>query len=268
MNSIIKKNILNEININIIQYDLNLETETESKSDIGFIILRHVNSNLTNNYWKECYNCIRKYYSNLIVIIDDNSNYTYIDMNEEKKLINCIIIKSEFPQRGEILPYYYYHKYNWFKKAVIIHDSVFIQKFINFEKINKIKFIFHFEPSHEDYEYEHLLLSKLTESNDLSNLIKKFDKNKWNGCFGVMSVIDYEYLNFLQQKYNFLNLIHYITHKIHRCCLERIFGLICYKAESIYGDIMKYIKWGYTFNNYIHEKNYIQLDIIKVWSGR
>ena len=46
---------------------------------IGFIILRHVNNVQTNNYWNHCYNCIRKYYPEfLILIIDDNSNNEYI----------------------------------------------------------------------------------------------------------------------------------------------------------------------------------------------
>ena len=44
-------------------------------SSLGFIILRHVNSELTNKYWVNCYNCIRRHYpENKILIIDDNSN--------------------------------------------------------------------------------------------------------------------------------------------------------------------------------------------------
>ena len=44
-------------------------------TEIGFIILRHVNSSKTNEYWKECYRCIRYFYpSNKILIIDDNSD--------------------------------------------------------------------------------------------------------------------------------------------------------------------------------------------------
>ena len=41
----------------------------------GFIILRHVNSSITNTYWIRCYDSIRKYYpENTILIIDDNSD--------------------------------------------------------------------------------------------------------------------------------------------------------------------------------------------------
>ena len=39
-------------------------TPKENYEKIGFIILRHVNNNLTNEYWKEAYKCIRKFYKN------------------------------------------------------------------------------------------------------------------------------------------------------------------------------------------------------------
>jgi hypothetical protein len=99
-------------------------------SKIGFIMLRHVNNELTNNYWNHCYECIRKYYpENLILIIDDNSNYDYI--REKHNLYKTTIINSEYPRRGELLPYYYYLHNKLFDTAVIIHDSVFINQYID-----------------------------------------------------------------------------------------------------------------------------------------
>ena len=93
---------------------------------IGFIILRHVNNKLTNKYWIHCYNCIRKFYKeNKIIIIYDNSNYNFIT---NEKLYKTTIINSEYPKRGELLPYYYYLHNKLFDVAVIIHDSVFINK--------------------------------------------------------------------------------------------------------------------------------------------
>ena len=65
----------------------------------GFIILRHVNNELTNKYWQHCYDCIRIYYPEYpILIIDDNSNYEFIT---EKLLYQTTIINSEYPKRGE-----------------------------------------------------------------------------------------------------------------------------------------------------------------------
>ena len=83
-----------------------LITSENIPEPIGFIILRNVICTKTNEYWKECYRCIKKFYPrNRILIIDDNSNYSYVSNDQ---LENTMLIKSEFPKRGEFLPYYYY----------------------------------------------------------------------------------------------------------------------------------------------------------------
>ena len=102
----------------------------------GFIITRHVNSNKTNLYWNECVKRIRQFYPKKeIIVIDDNSNEEFVkDFNN---LDNIRFIKSEFNGAGELLPYYYLHKHKFFPAAVIIHDSVFFQKKINFDLLSK-----------------------------------------------------------------------------------------------------------------------------------
>jgi hypothetical protein len=197
------------------------------------------------------------------------NNYDLID--EEDKLENCQIIKSEYPKRGELLPYYYYYKNNFFKKAVIIHDSVFIQKYIDFSDNNDIKFLWNFGPVHDDSICELNLISKLKNNDDL---LKIFNGDKWSGCFGVMSTIKYDFLLKIQEKYDFFNLLNYIDKRIDRCSLERIFAFICYNEnivnDTYFGNIHKYIKWGYTYNKYINNINNYKnnKEIIKVWSGR
>jgi hypothetical protein len=50
----------------------------------GFIVLRHVNSALTNEYWNECVKCIRRFYpQKKIVVIDDNSNKDFVKADFE-----------------------------------------------------------------------------------------------------------------------------------------------------------------------------------------
>ena len=115
-------------------------------NEYGFIIIRHINSVLTNEYWKECYTCIRKFYpNNQIIIIDDNSNDLFVN-SEHFIMTNTLIIKSEYPGRAELLPYIYYLKYKWFDKAIIMHDSIFIQQYIDFST-DKYKFLAIFGPS-------------------------------------------------------------------------------------------------------------------------
>ena len=87
-------------------------------NDLGFIILRHVRDRRSKELWYLSYQCIRKLYpENPILIIDDHSNYQYIDTNIEKKLVNTTIIKNTKVGRGEILPYLYYLEY----KLSLIH---------------------------------------------------------------------------------------------------------------------------------------------------
>lgn len=282
--------ILNNYNqiINNIYYNLNGRLLNENKivndsffnnidqniiDDYGFIILRHVNSETTNKYWLECYNSIRKYYDNKIIIIDDNSDYNFISSDIE--LVNCTIIKSEYSQRGEILAYYYFYKFHYFKKAIILHDSTFINKYINFSNYQKIKYFWHF--THDwDNEEEELFLLNIFNNNELKNMY--YDKTSWYGCYGLQTIIDYTFLTTLVNKYNLFNLLEYIKNRSTRMNLERIFSVICSNEHdelkvnpSIYGIIHHYIHWGYTFESYLIDKEENKLnnyDLIKVWTGR
>jgi hypothetical protein len=280
--NIIKILLKNKSNIffdNIID-KLQIEKTNEKENNIiqvrekfGFIMIRHVNSEITNNYWIESYNCIRKFYNYKIIIIDDNSNENFIKTNIE--LINCEVIKSEYPQRGEILPYYYLYKNNYFEKAFIIHDSVFFNKYIDFEKYDSIKFIWHFT---HDWDNENNEINLLDNINANKNLIKFYNnKSMWNGCFGIQSIITMEYIEMIEKKYKIFNLLNIINSREIRMAFERIFGLLCsfetkelQKTPSIFGKIHHYLHWGYNYENYILDKssNKIEVPLIKVWTGR
>jgi len=172
---------------------------------LGFIILRHVNTEKFNQLWIECYDCIRKFYpENKILIIDDFSDYKFVDTN--KILSNTLIIQSEFKGRGELLPYYYYLQNKLFDYAVVIHDSVFIQQFIDFKKDNQ--FMWSFE-HHWDYLYDcHKLINGLQNQDMILSLYN--DKKSWKGCFGVMTVITHDLLCDINNTFNFVNLIQII----------------------------------------------------------
>lgn len=233
---------------------------------IGFIILRHVNSELTNKYWMLSYFYIRKFYpDNPIVIIDDNSNYNFINLKKEKTLKNTKIVKSEFPARGELLPYYYFIKNKFFDKAVIIHDSVFIKKKIDFD-VKNYRFIWEFEHCWDNVKGETNLISALKNSEELLKFYNK--KNLWKGCFGAMTVISYDFLQEIEKKYEITRLVEFVKNREQRKCLERIFGCIFEyndNRNTLYGNIQKYIKFGIKFDK---KDWYRKKPIIKVWSGR
>ena len=271
----------NNINMNI---NMNI-------NKIGFIILRHVNSIKTNLYWILCYKSIRKIYGDeyKIVIIDDNSNKNFINNKyQHLNLINCEIIESEFIKRGEILPYYYFYKNKFFEKAIIIHDSVFIQSYIDFNLIEDVQFIWHFEHNWDNEKEEiDALKILLSDNNNLFESVESLykDKNKWKGCFGSQSVISHNFLKNIAEKYNIFKLLEIIDSREKRMIFERVFGFLCCIQNnnindiSLFGSIHDYLKWGYKFEEYLqdlrHEHNYNDINkyinkykIIKVWSGR
>uniref|UniRef100_A0A6C0B8T7 Glycosyltransferase 2-like domain-containing protein n=1 Tax=viral metagenome TaxID=1070528 RepID=A0A6C0B8T7_9ZZZZ len=176
-----------------------LNANGEYNPAIGFIILRHVNSLLTNLYWIKCYDSIRTFYpENKIVIIDDNSNYHFIT---KKELYNTIIIQSKFPGRGELLPYYYYVRNKWFDNAFIMHDSVFMQSYINVN-IDKYTILWWFNHLSDDVVNETRIID-LFHNPELTAFYKS--KN-WVGCFGGMTIISHDFVTHINTKYN-LNLL-------------------------------------------------------------
>lgn len=255
----------------------------------GFIVTRHVNSELTNKYWNHCVKLLRTLYpQRKIIIIDDNSNYDYVKPEFNYK--NLQIIQSEYPGRGELLPYYYLLKNKFFQNAVIIHDSVFFHKRIDFENFTGINVVplWFFNPDKENIENtkriarhlnNHIILdSKLSPDDSLLSFNSgKFSNSKWYGCFGVQSYINLKFLEHIQTKYNITNLISQVTCRADRCSLERIFGLIFFTEspkilgrKSILGDIMKYQNFGYTYDQYMTglKKGTIPRGVVKVWTGR
>jgi FkbM family methyltransferase len=253
-------------NLQIINYQdfFNVETyKNVNQNRLGFIILRCVNSELTDKYWQKSYDCIRKFYpENKILIIDDNSNYNYIT---DKKLYKTIIINSEYPRRGELLPYYYYLKNKLFDTAVMIHDTVFINTYIDFN-VDKYNMIWDFPNIYFNTIEDEINIIKLFNDPELCNF--HLEHTSWRGCFGGMSVMTHDFLTHINSKYDISLLLNVILTRHNRCSFERIIGCLLqkeYKSSVLLGDIISYCKWGITFNE---NEEYTHLPITKIWHGR
>ncbi len=241
---------------------LNINKSLIDADKIGFIMLRHVNSPQTNRYWIECYHSIRKFYpENKIMIIDDNSDEKYktnINMYKTK------VINNEYPKRGELMPYIYYLKDKEFDTAVILHDSVFINKYIDF-KVDTYKFLWDFDSGrYPQIEDETRLLSVFEDSN-LEEFYRK--RNGWVGCFGGMSIITHDYLSLVNKKYNLHKLIDKINSRYNRQSFERVIAVLLQKErpqQSLLGDIFKW-GWGIRYDQLQMVKHW---PIIKIWTGR
>jgi hypothetical protein len=232
-------------------------------TEFGFIVLRHVNNETTNKYWIKCVNSIRQYYpENNILIIDDNSNYDFIT---DEKFYKTTVINSEFHKRGELLPYYYYLHNKLFDAAVIMHDSVFINKYIDMS-VNKYKFLWEFEHGCDQIEDETRMINTFNDSE-----LKEFyeNKNLWKGCFGGMSIITHDYLTYINSKYDISNLLDCVLNRYNRCSFERVIACLLQKnyprEESLLGNIHNYCPWGISFDQC---DNYKYLPATRVWTGR
>lgn len=260
--------------------------------DFGFIILRHVNSEQTNQYWIHCYNCIRHFYDNKIVIVDSASNPDFLD-SPKQELVNCEIIQSEFPGTGEISCYYYFYKNRFFEKAVVIQDSMFIHHKIDFTDFRDVLFLWNTETEgqHDFYGEQMNFLNSMTKvknNPELMNDILEFraSMGDWKLCFGPSSMVEHKFISSLQEEFSLFDILRnsdsFGTFE-YRQAFERFYGLLCcYKKRelnekpSLLGHIYDYVKryqsgWFITYSEYIDnidKYDNINLPIIKITTNR
>jgi hypothetical protein len=200
------------------------------------------------------------------MIIDDNSNQELV--SKDVDLTNVTVVQSEFPKRGELLPYYYFYKLKPFDKAVVIHDSVFIQSHIDFERVKDVSFIWSFELYWDVPEAELPIIRTLKNYETLEALY--VNRDYWLGCFGVMSCITHDFLCKMVDEYDMFRLLDTIDSRDKRMRLERVFALMCYSltdGSSLFGDIHNFQDWGAGFESYKNNE-LTNLPIVKVWTGR
>jgi hypothetical protein len=236
------------INNNLINYYNRIE-KILCNDDIGFVILRYVVNRETNRMWINCYNSIRKFYKNKIMIIDDHSKEEFIT---DMKLENCFVINSEYKGRGELLPYYYFLKYKFCDRLVVLHDSMVMRNKIDFKNIRNFKnFTRIFSFSNNCYNIDIKYFKEFCDTINSGDIVYKYhldNKKKLIGCFGVCYVIEYDFLKHIDDKYNIKNLINVINSRDKRKTLERFFSCLfemeynTSKLPHLIGCIFKTLK--------------------------
>ena len=236
-----------------------------------FVILRNIRTIRDNDLWIHSYNSIRKFYTNKIVIIDDNSSINTVD----GKLLNTEIIKSKFSGAGEILPYYYFLKNKWADRMIFIHDSMSINRLFRDKELEDTKFHWHFNNTGDNRKI--LYYISMLQNNKTLYEYADNPESDWKGCFGSASIIDLDVVIKLEEKYNVFTILPLsIKTRSDREAFERIFGIIMYHEgiaiESNFGDIEKYPNAFELYNvdnaaYTVGQKGY-DTAIIKVWRGR
>jgi len=244
-----------------------------------FVILRNLKVVKDNDLWISSYNSIRKFYTNPIVIIDDNSTINTVN----GRLTDTEVIKSEWKGAGEILPYYYFLKERWADRMIFLHDSMFLNRpFYKSELEGSIRFHWHFD--HADVRKDRKILTFLSLLPQSKEVIDEISNPEflWKGCFGGTSIVDLEVVEQLEKKYEFFSkLTSAIRTRNDRETFERVLGIMVYyerlmdaSPPSNFGSILAYPKAFESQNNNIETAAHIisqanyNTSILKVWRGR
>ena len=253
-----------------------IELSHQDKSYV-FVILRHIGTTRDNDLWITSYNMIRRFYTNKIIIIDDNSTINTVN----GKLTNAEVIQSECNGAGEILPYYYFLKNKWADRMIFVHDSMFLHRRFTEEELDRpVSFHWHFNS--EEFKGDRKIATYLTMLPHAAELVEYAAAEDWKGCFGGASIIDLSVVEMLEENYQlFSKLILSIRNRKDRETFERVLGiLLCREGlvdparSSNFGAILRYPKAfesdSINYDTAAHILSQAKYDtaIIKVWRGR
>jgi hypothetical protein len=254
-----------------------IELRYHDKSYV-FVILRNISTSRDNDLWMSSYQSIRKFYTNKIVIIDDNSAINTVN----GRLINTEVIQSEYNGAGEILPYYYFLMNKWADTMIFFHDSMFLHRpFTNVELDGVVRFHWHFDNSEiRNTRKIGTYISMLSNYDALLEFATQ-PESVWTGCFGGASIIDLSIVQQLEESYSFFSkLVMSIRSRKDRETFERLLGIALY-YHNLIGDSMSnfgnIVDYPGSFESQIttpeqgayaiSQKGYNSA-IIKVWRGR
>jgi len=257
----------------------------------GFVLTRCVKKPEHNRLWNEAIRCIWKFYPDCpVLVIDDDSDADLVffanENNEPTPAPSVLrIVHSDYKGAAEILPYYYFWKYHPFDVAVVIQDSMFLQKPLPNSVLttSDVIFLWHFGGylAYEDKASNEQLLSRL------KNPIKPLQLHQFHsfhGCFGTSCVISHKFLAEMQEFFGFFNLLPLIKGRRLRCSLERVFAVVCHctyqhrhkldpthLVKSLDGLIFQYIGFNDNFDKYSTQTKpaaRFNSHFAKVWNGR
>jgi len=236
---------------------------------LSFFIYRQVKDMKDNYCWIECIRQIRCFYKNEpIFIIDDydRNDDLFIELEKIKdidfNILNIHNIKvlendNHLKGRGELLCFYYYLKLKPSKKAIFLQDNLFILKKFDENMIanSDIRFIYGFIDNNEFYKS--LVNNLILDLNEGNEILEYKYKYNWVGCYGVCCMISLDYLNYLQDKYNFMIILTEVKSKIMREVFERLFGLLITYDKKGFSNISFYglkCSNSYDLEKYLREK--------------
>jgi len=232
---------------------------------LSFFITRKVRNIDDNFIWIECIKQLRNFYKyEPIFIIDDCNDINLItDLKDIQDFptFNIHILNTdedlEIKGKGYVAGYYYYRKMKVSKRAIFLHDSIFLLKPFDDNLIynSDIRFLFGFIDNNE--LFKSIVNNIIYELNEGDKIIEYKYKFNWVGCFGNCSLISLDYLLYLEKRYNFFIILKDIKSKIMNEVFERLFGLLITYDKENFNNLSFYgLKglYNYDLNNYKEKK--------------
>ena len=217
----------------------------------GFLIPSYVTSQESMESLHYCLRTLQEYHPSIpkILFVDPKNPIVIDNLSIIKDDPTIRIINTRYCD-GELNVWKHFLHEKYFDVGILLHDSFLIKKPLeNIEQISDVNFIWYFtnhrvhwdiiEEPNTEYNRSH----KIRTHNDLiyhlakqayegSDFFTWFQqvfprKEEWIGCFGPVSIMRHEFLQRLQEKTGFLNIIPYIKDKRDRMAMESIYALAC-----------------------------------------
>ena len=243
-----------------------------------FVLLRHIRIPSDNDLWISSYNSIRRYYTNKIIIIDDNSSLNTVN----GKLYQTEILQSDYAGAGETLPYYYFLMYRWADRMIFVHDTMFLYRPFRVEEVDTDA-RFHWSFANKDSSIRVRMAQFLPSLRNHQSLLSAVDQpDTWRACFGVAMIVSLSVVEQIEEKYKlFSTMTMMIRNRKDREMAERLLGLVLFQEGvvtietcSTFGDILKYphafeSEWSNLATaRYQLEQAGYDSALMKVWRGR
>lgn len=225
------------------------------EKNFGFIIPSYCENELHLLQLNRCLSSIRKFHKDeKIIVIND---YSIVNINEiTDKFDNVEVVISPVKGAGDMMTYKVLRDGKYFDIACIIQDSMTIERKIDrLDTIDGISYLWYFTNHRVHW---HTIMEHQDEFNIKNNIkthddlnlffinnidnkdgFKKYanniyhQKNKWCGCFGCLSIVEYDFINKLDEETGVINLLSKMDNNRLRRSAESIFAIAC---QYVLGD--------------------------------
>lgn len=217
----------------------------------GFLIPTFVTDERSLSVFYQCLVRLQEFHPTVpkLLFVDSTKSIDLLQFDFVSKDRTIQIISTRYCD-GEMNVLKHFYETKYFDVGILLHDSFLLkQPLTNIENISDVNFIWYFtnhrvhwhiiEEPISDYNAQHkirthddliLHLAKRSyEGSDFYTWLQEiyWQKEKWIGCFGPVTILRHDFLRTLQEKTGFLQCIPHLKDKRDRMCMETLYALAC-----------------------------------------